>query len=720
MLKFTILVFKGVLALSTANNLWCPEELIINNKVKDHQEVQEIIEKCKELGLKEEMIKYVDNADNKIVTDASSLLKNANDTLRKINEGKKILFVSGVTSKTVGQFDASDKAIICPEFEKLVYASNGCFYKCDWCYLKLTYRTVFPFMTVSVPFDDIKKLIEKKLNTAIRPILFNSGEMADSLSLEHITGTVRKLIPYFAQSKNGYLYLLSKSDQVDIILNDPAVKEVIENKEGKYNKDHIIFAWSINNEDVSREFEIVAPLPSKRMEAAKKIQDAGFRIRLRLDPIVRVEGWEEKYKETINQMFDTYGLKPERITLGTLRFEPEFIERKNTYVQSDKLKNYMSGFEEMRYLGLPGKYSYPEKERYEIFSKIIGAIREKAPNIDISMCKESESLWQRFKDEANGSDKKRYDIENMKCVCILDKANGKYKPGVIYDIPISELHPDPDQPRKHFDEEDIKILAESIKDIGLQSPLFFTVNDDNKLVIVAGERRYRAVNKINEEIRASSTKKKNYIKTLPCLYTKDKQDIIALVENLHRENLSPVEEAIALQKLIKKYKYTQEYLEVLVGKKQNTISEILSINKLPEEILDECIKNKKVSRRFLVELAKFNDVEVIKKQFKKAKKYEYSSTILKDIRKKLQPDEETSTNETTRTPNYYSLARGSVKTLKSYFERLVEDEDEEEISGLYEEYEQLIPFVRRVFSSDQIENLILSLQEEGTETEETE
>jgi len=97
--------------------------------------------------------------------------------------------------------------------------------------------------------------------------------------------------------------MLTKSDNVDSILDIP-------------HNDCTIIAWSMNNEMVSRKFEIGAPPFKLRLNAAFKVQKAGYQLRIRLDPIVPFEGWRDAYSETIKQIFSKISL--ERITLGTL------------------------------------------------------------------------------------------------------------------------------------------------------------------------------------------------------------------------------------------------------------------------------------------------------------------------------------------------------------------------------------------------------------------
>ena len=367
------------------NTQWKPSEIIVDRRVEDDPVTRSIIEKCQPVP-----IKFVSSANPRTIVEASDVFKSSgNRMLDKILAGKQVLFVAPATNNTVDVFTMPDERILCPHFERLKYAYNGCFYQCDWCYLKLTYRAVQPYITVYADHDAIVKNLEKRISRSTEPIIFNSGELADSLSLEHLTGAARKFIPWFGTSRNGFLFMLTKSDNVDEILDLP-------------HNGHTIIAWSINNEMVSRKFEIGAPSFQRRLAAARKVQEAGYPLRLRLDPIVPYNGWRMGYAGTIKCIFEQ--VEPERITIGTLRFEEGFYKiRNNIFNTGPELPGYLDEmvpmFEPRKIEGrnkpMIGKYSFTEDKRTEIFDFVINEIR-KYSDCKIALCKESAVVWQRL------------------------------------------------------------------------------------------------------------------------------------------------------------------------------------------------------------------------------------------------------------------------------------------------------------------------------------
>jgi spore photoproduct lyase len=160
-----------------------------------------------------------------------------------------------------------------------------------------------------------------------------------------------------------------------------------------------IIAWSLNSPLVSQKYELGAPSFEQRLLAARKVQGAGYRVRIRLDPIVPIQGWKEEYAGTIRRIFDQ--VSPESITIGTLRFEEGFHKMRKTIFSKDcDLPQFLERMEPMfppksfpGYKGAKsGKYGFREEDRAEIFGFVIGEIR-KYSDCPIALCKESANVW---------------------------------------------------------------------------------------------------------------------------------------------------------------------------------------------------------------------------------------------------------------------------------------------------------------------------------------
>ena len=150
----------------------------------------------------------------------------------------------------------------------------------------------------------------------------------------------------------------------------------------------------------------------------------------------------------------------------------------------------------------------------------------------------------------------------------------------IQEIPVGELDPNPDQPRRTFSEESIGQLADSIREQGVLQPLLVAPSGGGRYMIIAGERRFRAG-------RAAG------LATLPCI-VKDidviRQREIALIENLQREDLNPIEAARGVKALMDQCGYTQEKIGERLGKSRPAIANMIRLLQLPDEV-SEMVKD---------------------------------------------------------------------------------------------------------------------------------
>jgi len=142
-------------------------------------------------------------------------------------------------------------------------------------------------------------------------------------------------------------------------------------------------------------------------------------------------------------------------------------------------------------------------------------------------------------------------------------------------IPIDQISPNPYQPRKTFNESSIDDLARSVKEHGIVQPLVVTRSGDQKYQLIAGERRFRAAQKAG-------------LRSVPAVVKEltQKGDAlqIALIENIQREDLNPIEEAIAYHQLHEEFGLTQEEISRRVGKERSTVANFLRLLKLPDGV----------------------------------------------------------------------------------------------------------------------------------------
>ena len=146
----------------------------------------------------------------------------------------------------------------------------------------------------------------------------------------------------------------------------------------------------------------------------------------------------------------------------------------------------------------------------------------------------------------------------------------------VQEIPIGDIDPNPDQPRQVFQEETIAQLAQSIREQGVLQPLLVVATTGGRYRIVAGERRWRAS-------RVAG------LDTVPCI-VKDMDVIqqmeIALIENLQREDLNPIEVAQGIRSLMQQCGYTQETVANRLSKSRPAVANLLRLLTLPEEVID--------------------------------------------------------------------------------------------------------------------------------------
>ncbi len=197
----------------------------------------------------------------------------------------------------------------------------------------------------------------------------------------------------------------------------------------------------------------------------------------------------------------------------------------------------------------------------------------------------------------------------------------------IGEIALSQIEPNPNQPRREFSEESLRELADSIIEIGIVQPITLRQIDEERYQIIAGERRFRASQLAGKE-------------TIPAyIITADDESTMemALVENIQREDLNALEIALAYQKLIEQNNFSQEQLSKRVGKGRATIANFLRLLKLPAPV-QMALKEKRIDMGHARALLSLDDPKQQIKLFNEIQKNGYSVRQVEEIVRQMKEE----------------------------------------------------------------------------------
>jgi ParB family chromosome partitioning protein len=197
----------------------------------------------------------------------------------------------------------------------------------------------------------------------------------------------------------------------------------------------------------------------------------------------------------------------------------------------------------------------------------------------------------------------------------------------IGEIALSQIEPNPNQPRREFSEESLRELADSIIEIGIVQPITLRQIDEERYQIIAGERRFRASQLAGKE-------------TIPAyIITADDESTMemALVENIQREDLNALEIALAYQKLIEQNNFSQEQLSKRVGKGRATIANFLRLLKLPAPV-QMALKEKQIDMGHARALLSLDDPKQQIKLFNEIQKNGYSVRQVEEIVRQMKEE----------------------------------------------------------------------------------
>jgi spore photoproduct lyase len=335
---------------------YIPKRILVQEQAWDDRATHEILERLP--GIETTTIQDLDS--RAMPHDPSSYARNTLILMRYPGKFLKSCQGSG--------------AEICCNYFVVSYAWN-CHLECTYCVLQsyLSSEVLVVCTNIEELLLDVKSTLEQSPERIFR---IGTGELADSLALDHLTHYSRRLVPLVASLPNGVLELKTKTNQIS-------------NLQDLDHHGHTVISWSMNSKHICRTEERKAATFEERLSAAVQCQDWGYKIGFHFDPLVLHEDWEEGYREAVREIFRA--VNPERIawiSLGALRFPPHLrdLVRKRFPASKVPCGEFVPGHH--------GKDRYFRPIREEMYRKMRAWIRAEAPRVFVYLCMENRFVWE--------------------------------------------------------------------------------------------------------------------------------------------------------------------------------------------------------------------------------------------------------------------------------------------------------------------------------------
>jgi spore photoproduct lyase len=252
-----------------------------------------------------------------------------------------------------------------------------CPHGCKYCYLAGTQGVKFSptikiFVNLPEILDDIN-VIAKRL---AKPTAFYLGKLQDAFALDPLTAYSTVLIPFFAEHPYARLTLLTKSVNINRLLD-------------LQHKGHSILSWSINPPEICRLFEEDVPNVEERLEAMRRTASVGYPVRAVMMPMIPVENWPEIYRDFVKQLLETVPIQ--RLTLGGICIYSGAKRLLDLKMGKDNaISNHIEYGSKNEG---DGRARYSQEVRISMYSIIVETARKMRPDLEIALCLEEESVW---------------------------------------------------------------------------------------------------------------------------------------------------------------------------------------------------------------------------------------------------------------------------------------------------------------------------------------
>lgn len=341
--------------------------------------------------LTEKILMNAPQITHEVVDDIQEVLDSAQFKKDPVSFGKSTMLLTSQKGDYIKSCPCTPGYIGCNYF--IINLDLNCPMDCSYCILQLYLSN--PFITVHVNRQDLWTQLDgflaRQKNRALR---IGTGELGDSLALDHLTESSKDLILYFCHKTHILFELKTKSVNIKNLLDiEPA--------------ENIVISWSLNSEKMALAEEKGAPQVHRRIEAAQQIVKKGYRVGFHFDPVLLYPGWDEGYSAIIELLFSSVeASRIAWISLGSLRFSPPLKP-----IIQKRFPESRIIYEEM-IRGKDGKYRYFKPLRVELYKRIISLIRKNGGGkVPLYFCMESREIWEKgLKKKPRGKEDVERDI----------------------------------------------------------------------------------------------------------------------------------------------------------------------------------------------------------------------------------------------------------------------------------------------------------------------
>jgi spore photoproduct lyase len=277
---------------------------------------------------------------------------------------------------------AGKSGMVCCNYLVMNFAS-GCPLDCSYCFLQ-DYLADNPALQAFTNVEEALAEVGAVLRAhPQRQFRIGTGELADSLALDPLTGLSRQLVPFFAAHDNVVLELKTKTRCIEDLLDlDP--------------RGRVVVSWSMNAETIIDSEEHRSASLSERLAAAQRVLAAGYKLGFHLDPLIEFDGWQEEYPRLVESIYSA--IDPAAVawvSLGSLRMTASL---QRAVRRRDEPARAVLGAELVP--GADGKVHVWRGLRTRMYRTVIESLRRAAPAVPVYLCMEPPPIWQQVMREA--------------------------------------------------------------------------------------------------------------------------------------------------------------------------------------------------------------------------------------------------------------------------------------------------------------------------------